>query len=126
MDNKLNQKIVTVSFALFAAILGLVVHLLIGTFAASFGFIAKVADSDFVRHILPVLVGLTVFGLLQFNRSAVLWADQIVLELKKVTWPAKKDAMYTSGAVILMVFISSIIVSVFDFLSSTILNKLIN
>lgn len=126
MDNKLNQKIVTVSFAVLSAISGLVFHLLIGVFASSFGVVAKVSDSDFVRHILPVLVGLTVFAALQFNKKVVVWADQVVVELGKVVWPSRKDAFYTTGAVIVMVFISSIIVSVFDFLSGALLNKLMN
>ena len=78
MDNRLNQKLLF-RLPVILPILGLVVHLLIGTFGGLIRLYRKVADSDFVRHILPVLVGFDCLGLLQFNPLCCCVGGQIVL-----------------------------------------------
>ena len=116
MENT-NSKILTLSFALAGAISGLVLHLLIKSFAAAFGVVARVADSDIVRHGLPVVVGLAVFALLQFNPQVKSWADEVIVEVKKVVWPSQKDTTAMTIVVLIMVAISSVIISMFDLAS---------
>ena len=116
MENT-NSKILTLSFALAGAISGLVLHLLIKSFAAAFGVVARVADSDIVRHGLPVVVGLAVFALLQFNPKVKSWADEVIVEVKKVVWPSQKDTTAMTIVVLIMVAISSVIISMFDLAS---------
>jgi len=116
MENT-NSKILTLSFALAGAISGLIVHLLIKSFSAAFGIVARLADSDLVRHGLPVLVGMAVFLGLQFNPKVRTWADEVVTEVKKVVWPSQKDTTAMTIVVLIMVAISSVIISSFDFAS---------
>ena len=116
MENS-NSKVLMISFALAGAISGLVLHLLIKSFSAAFGIVAKLADSDAVRHGLPVFVGLAVFAVLQFNPKVRAWADEVVTEVKKVVWPSQKDTTAMTIVVLIMVAISSVIISAFDFAS---------
>jgi preprotein translocase subunit SecE len=123
MENT-NSKIITLSFAAVGFITGITFHLLVKAFAGAFGIVARMADSDLVRHILPVLIGLVLFAVLQFNSKAVLWADDVVAEIKKVVWPSKKDTWAMTLVVCIMVLISSVIVTSFDFVSGYVINIL--
>ena len=122
--DKTNSKILTLSFAIAGAVVGLSVHLLIVSFAGAFGVIARLADSDFVRHALPVAFGLVLFIVLQFNSKVLTWGDEVVSEIRKVVWPSQKDVSAMTIVVVIMVLISSVIVTSFDFVSGYVLNVL--
>lgn len=120
MDNT-NSKILTLSFAILGAITGFTLHLLIKAFAGAFGVVARAADTDLVRHGLPVVVGLAVFALLQFNPRVLAWGDEVVVEIRKVVWPSRKDTTAMTIVVLVMVAISSVLITGFDLSSGVIL-----
>lgn len=122
--DKLNSKIMTLSFAAAAAISGLTLHLLIKSFAGAFGIVARLADSDMVRHGLPVVFGLVLFAMLQFNPRVLTWGEDVVMEIRKVVWPSRKDTTAMTIVVCIMVLISSLIVTSFDFVSGYVVNVL--
>lgn len=119
--DKTNSKILTLSFAIAGAISGLTLHLLIKSFAAAFGVVARFADSDAVRHGLPVVVGILVFAALQFNPRVLTWADEVAVEIRKVVWPSRKDTTAMTIVVLVMVAISSVIITGFDLTSGLVL-----
>lgn len=119
--DKTNSKVLTLSFAIAAAIGGVTFHLLVKSFAAAFGVIARMSDSDLVRHFLPVIVGFVIFAALQFNKKVLVWGEEVVVEIKKVVWPSQKDVTTTTTAVVIMVMISSVVISSFDILSAYVL-----
>lgn len=120
MDNT-NSKILTLSFAILAAIIAFTLNLLIKAFAGAFGIVARLTDTDVVRHGLPIVFGLVVFALLQFNPRVRQWADEVVVEVRKVVWPSRKDVTAMTIVVVIMVLISSVIISSFDLLSGVLL-----
>jgi preprotein translocase subunit SecE len=122
--DKTNSKVMTLCFAMAAALVGLSLHLLIKAFAGAFGVIARFADSDLVRHGLPVGIGLAMFVALQFNPKVLGWGDEVVSEIRKVVWPSRKDTTAMTIVVVIMVLISSVIITSFDFLSGYVLNVL--
>ena len=121
---KANSKILTVSFALAAMLVGLTTSLLIKAFAGAFGVVARAADSDIVRHGLPVGLGLAVFLLLQFNPRIQTWGEEVVTEIRKVVWPSRKDVIAMTIAVVIMVLVSSVIISTFELVSGFFINFL--
>jgi len=114
---KENAKILTVSFLLAGAIVGIVVNALFTAFAASFAPIARAYSVEILRHGLPVGLALLTFALLQFNQTALVYADEVVSEIKKVVWPSKKDTSAMTIVVSVMLLISGIILGMFDFIS---------
>ncbi len=124
MDNS-NGKLITVSFVAFAAICALSLSMLLQTFSGAFGFIARMMDQEVIRHGLPVAFGLAIFIYLQFNKKILVWADEVLVELKKVVWPSRKDTVGMTIVVCIMVLISSLIISTFDFTSGYLVNVLI-
>jgi len=124
MENS-NSKIVFVSFAAFSALVALTVSLLLKAFAGAFGIVARATDSDVVRHGLPLVVGFGLCGFLLLNPKIRTWGDEVVAEIKKIVFPSSKDVKAMTIAVLIMVFISSLIVSGFDFLSGYIINQML-
>lgn len=123
MDNS-NSKIVTLSFLSFAALVGFTVATLLKVFSGAFGVVAKVMEYDLFRHGLPVAIAFGLFVYLQFNKNILVWADEVIAEIKKVVWPPTKDTRGMTVVVVIMVLISSVIVSVFDMFSGFVLNQL--
>lgn len=117
MENT-NSKILTMSFAISAALVGFTLHLLIKILAGAFGIVARMADSDVVRHGLPVAVALVMFAVLQFNPRVLAWGEEVVAEIRKVVWPSGKDVTAMTIVVIIFVIIASVIITSFDFLSA--------
>ncbi len=123
--DKTNSKIMTVSFAVASALLGLTINLLIKAFSGAFGVVARFADNDLVRHVLPVAVGVVVFAALQFNPKVVAWGNDVILEIRKIVWPNRKDTTAMTIVVVIMVLISSVIISTFDLVSGFLINNFI-
>lgn len=124
--DRANNKIITVSFVVAAILLWLCVRLLIETFAATFGVVARAVDSDVVRHGLSVGAALALFAALQFNSRVRSWAEEVVIELRKVVFPSRKDTMAMTTVVVIMVIISGLIIMTFDFLSGYLVNSIVN
>jgi len=123
MENT-NSKIITTSLAAVSLVLGFTVHLLIKALAGAFGVIARFADHDLVRHGLPILCGLVLFSACQFNPKFKVWAEEVVAEIRKVVFPSRKDTVAMTMSVIVMVLLSSLIVTLMDWVSSVGINSL--
>ncbi|HRO66785.1 MAG TPA: preprotein translocase subunit SecE [Pseudobdellovibrionaceae bacterium] len=110
------------SFALAALLGGFTLHLLIRVLAGAFGTVARLADSDVIRHGVPVAFGLVLFAVLQFNPKIWGWGEEVVSEIRKVVWPSGKDTTAMTIVVIIFVALASLIIAAFDFLSSQLVN----
>ena len=121
---KTNAKILTLSFAVAGALVGLTAHLLLKAFSGAFGVVARFSDSDLVRHGLPVGVAIVLFAVLQFNPRVLAWGEEVVNEIRKVVWPTRKDTTAMTIVCIVMVLISSVIISSFDLFSGFFINLL--
>jgi preprotein translocase subunit SecE len=119
--DKTNSKILTLSYAITGALCGLTLHMLIKSFSAAFGVVARLADSDLVRHGLPVVFGLVVFLFLQLSPGINAWAQDVVSEIRKVVWPTRKETTSMTIVVLIMVLVSSAMISTFDLLSGAIM-----
>jgi preprotein translocase subunit SecE len=124
--DKTNSKVLTLSFAMAGALMGLTLHFLMRSLAGAFGVIARMSDSDLVRHGFPVVLGILTFAVLQFNPKVLTWGEEVVIEIRKVVWPSRKDTTAMTIVVVIMVLISSLIVTGFDLLSGSFLRFLMN
>lgn len=122
--DKTNSKILTLSFALVSALVGFTLHMLIQIMAGAFGSVARAADSDLVRHGLPVVFALAMFAALQFNPRVHAWGEDVVAEIRKVVWPSGKDVTAMTIVVVMFVFIASVIITAFDLGSGQLLGLL--
>jgi len=119
------SKILTLTFALAGGIAGVSLSLLLKALAGAFGIIAVWMGNDLFRHGVPVTFGFLVFVVLQFNPRALGWGYEVIIELKRVVWPAQKDVITMTWAVFIMVTVISLVIALFDFVSSYILKFLV-
>lgn len=122
--DKANSKILTLSFAIAAILVAFTTSLLIKAFAGAFGVVARLTDTDAVRHGFPIVLGLVLFSVLQFNPKVTAWGEEVVTEVRKIVWPSRKDVTAMTIACVIMVLISSVIVSSFDLVSGFFINYL--
>jgi preprotein translocase subunit SecE len=126
-SNSSNSKIVTVSMMVSGILVGLMVSILWNALIAiSTGAFGRFVSDDIVRHGLPVLVGLGVFLVLQFNKTVLVWADEVVVEVKRVVWPSRKDTTAMTIVVCVMLLISGVALGLLDVFSGTVLDWLLN
>lgn len=126
MDNT-NSKIVTVSFMVAGILIGIVVSVLMETLSAvSTGAFGRFVSQDFVRHGLPVVVGLGSFLFFQINKRIVAWADEVVVELRRVVWPSRKDTTAMTIMVCVMLLISGVFFGVLDVVSGSVVDWLLH
>lgn len=123
--DKTNSKILTFSFACAAMLLGLTLHMLIRILSGAFGTVARLTDTDIMRHGLPVAFGLLAFAFLQFNPRVHTWGEEVVGEIRKVVWPSGKDVTGMTIVVIIFVILASVIITCFDILSGQLMNLLV-
>ena len=121
-----NKKILTVSYLVAGGLTALVLTILIETFSATFGWVARLMANDLLSHGLPVAIGVAVFFVLQFHKGMNVWADDVVTEIKKVVWPSRKDTVMMTVAVCVMILISAVMLGVFDKASSFLLTKIVS
>lgn len=69
--------------------------------------------------LLALVLALLAFVLVKRNVKVMGFLDEVSQELSKVTWPQKKDTVTSTGVIIVMVGIASLILFFFDFLWGT-------
>ncbi len=116
--NDENKKIITLSFVITAFLTFVVIRVLFQSLAVSFGVIGKYWAITAVQHAVPVGIGLITFIALQFNKKVVVFADECVVEIKKVVWPSRKDTIAMTIVCCVMVVIAGVVLGIFDFTSS--------
>ena len=120
-----NQKYITVSFVLAGAIAAYIAKILLESLASTWGLAARYVQGDLIIHGVPVTVGLIVFLIFQFNSKSVKWADEVLVEIKKVVWPSRKDTVLTSVVVTFMLLISGVLLGAFDLVSNYLMKYII-
>lgn len=119
MDNeKSNQSIVNFAFVVAGFLAYYVVMVVFEVLADTFGPVARLRDVSVVHHGLPVLAGLITFLALFLNRKVHLFADECVVEVRKVVWPSQRDTLAMTAVCCAMVIVAGIGFGLFDFFSS--------
>lgn len=59
------------------------------------------------------------------NKAKSNFAKEVVAELKKVSWPSKKEVAKATGVVIAISAVLGIVVGAFDYLFSTLINLIV-
>lgn len=76
---------------------------------------------------LPTLLALVVaigfFVWIRRHKKTMIFLDEVATELSKVTWPNSKETVASTGVIIVMVGIASVILFLFDTLWGTLTNS---
>lgn len=127
MENNSNTRIIDMSFIVAGILTWLVTNLLIQTIAGMVGGgMVKAFNNDFTLHALPVLLGIAVTATLRLNKNVMVWADEVVSELRKIVWPSRKDTVAMTIVVCIMLIIAGLVIGGFDIVSSYAIDALLS
>ena len=79
-----------------------------------------------LREVVPVLVGAVVFGILLKHPRVNSFMDDVVAELRKVTWPGVDDVRKSTTVVIICILIASFMLAGFDILWGKVISFLLH
>lgn len=66
------------------------------------------------REVVPVLLGLATFIIFLKKRSVNDTLEEVISELKKVTWPGLSDVKKSTVVVVVCILLASCVLAVFD------------
>jgi preprotein translocase subunit SecE len=122
-----NSKVITVSYMIAGALMGIVINVLLETLSAmATGPAARILGNEYIRHGTPVIVGLATFAILQFNGRINLWAEDVVTELRRVVFPSRTDVTRMTLVVCVMLIISGLAIGLLDVVSAHLIDFILN
>ncbi len=69
---------------------------------------------QWTKEVVPLVLGLTVFFVLLKHAHVNEVMEEVVSELKKVSWPNRDDVVKSTTVVLVCIVIASVILSIFD------------
>ena len=88
--------------------------------------VRRLAGITVMREAVPVALGALAFAILFKHAQVNLVLEEVVTELRKVTWPAKDDVVRSTTVVIVCILIASFIFAGFDVLWGRIITFLLH
>ena len=109
-----NRKIIVASYVAAGMIVWFLSRAAIQFFYLLFYQVRRIPGIAFMREALPVVVGAATFIVLFSNPKVNLLLEEVVSELKKVTWPTRDEVVRSTTVVIICILIASFILAGFD------------
>lgn len=109
-----NRKIIISSYVATSILLWFLARQGMQGLYVSFYQIRRLPGITAVREFLPVVIGLASFFILYYNGKVNTFLEEVVLELKKVTWPSREDVVKSTIVVLGCVLFASGVLAVFD------------
>ena len=120
-----NLKIIMVFFVAAAFLAAFVARGLLESFATYFSWVAMMYGQEWVRHGVPVVVGLSIFCGLQLKEQARIWAHEVIVEVRKVVWPSQKITGAMTMMVCIILLISGFVLGLFDLAGAAVIDFII-
>ncbi len=109
-----NRKIILASYVGTSMLVWFLTRSFVQYLYLQFYQIRRLAGIDVIREAVPLILALAVFGFLFKKASVNTYMEEVVVELKKVTWPSRQDVVRSTTVVIICILIASAILATFD------------
>ncbi len=109
-----NRKIIIASYVCSSILLWFLTRQGMQGLYVGFYQVRRLPGIAAVREFLPVIVGLASFFILYTNGKVNTFLEEVVVELKKVTWPSREDVVKSTIVVLGCVLFASGVLAVFD------------
>lgn len=120
-----NRKIILSSYTVAAFIGWFLVRSAIAALRVEWYAFRRLPGAEWIQEGLPVLLALTVFGVLFKHPRVNVFMDDVVVELKKVIWPAREDVSKSTTVVVICILVASLILASFDLLWGKVIGALL-
>jgi preprotein translocase SecE subunit len=113
MDNQ-RQKWVNLSFTAIAIMVAAILFVALTKVAAVYNLESSVKSIDLIIRLGSIALGAGLGLGLYLNDQSNAFANEVVLEMTRVTWPNNKESINATIWVILFVLISGAVLGIFD------------
>ncbi|MBI4042980.1 MAG: preprotein translocase subunit SecE [Deltaproteobacteria bacterium] len=109
-----NRQIAVAAFLAFSALVWYVVERLVTQFAVSLGVARRVPGGEAFFVVVPLAVagGLALY--LIRNQRANDFMNEVITELKKVSWPVRKEIVASTVVAVVIMLLAGAILGLFD------------
>ena len=126
MTKQENLKIITLAFLGAAFLSAFVIYLVFESLAAYLGPVAWAYGQEWIRHGVPVSGGIFVFMFLQMREQTRVWANEVVVEVRKVVWPSRPATLGMTTVVCIILMIAGFTLGVFDLVGGALIGFVID
>ena len=126
MEETNNSKIINFSVLATAFLTGIVVRVVFESLAANFGVVGRAWGQTYLQHGIPLALGALVFAILRFNPKVVAFLDDVIVEVKKVVWPTRRDTTAMTTVSVVMLIVAGVVLGVFDVLSKYVVEMILS
>ena len=119
------RKIILSSYLASAMVVWFLLRSAVAYLHLTFYQVRRLPGIDVIREGVPVLVAAIVFLVLYKNAKANTVLDEVVSELRKVTWPKKDDVVKSTTVVLICIAIASFILAGFDLMWGKVITYLL-
>ena len=124
-QDQLNKKLVNLFFLLAALVVAYVSMVFLEILAGFFVSFMKFYDKDMVRRGVPVLMGLVSFAIFIGMPKLRVWAELVIIEVRKVVWLTRNELTMMTIACLVMLIIAGVFLGGVDFVASRVVRLLL-
>jgi preprotein translocase subunit SecE len=121
-----NRKIIITSYLVTSMVVWFLTRQSIQYFYLTFYQIRRIAGIALAREAVPVVLAAIVFAILYRNSKVNIFLDEVVSELRKVTWPTRPEVIRSTTVVIICIAFASVVLGTFDLTWGKVISYLLN
>ncbi len=108
------QKYVNLTFVVFAALVAYILFSFFDWISATYDLEARVKNVDVIIQVASVVLFGVAFGVLYKSDKSQQYANEVMAELFRVTWPTPSETWRATIVVIIMVLIAGVFLGGLD------------
>lgn len=120
-----NRKIILSFYLASSAVLWILSRSAIQYFHLTFYQIRRLPGINIIREALPVVLAISCFLILVKHPKVNTVLEEVVSELKKVTWPSREEVIRSTTVVLVCITIASLVLASFDLLFGKVIGYLL-
>lgn len=120
-----NRKIILSSYVVATFIIWFLVRSAISALRLEWYAFRRLPGIEWLQEIMPIVLCLITFFVLFKHLRVNTFMDEVVVELKKVTWPNRDDVTKSTTVVVICILVASLILASFDLVWGKIIGALL-
>lgn len=121
-----NRKLIVAFYIASSALLWFMARSSLHFLYLTFYQVRRLPGIAVIREVVPILLGGVLFGVLLRHPVVNAYLEDVVSELKKVTWPSRDDVVKSTTVVLVCIVIASFILAGFDLIWGKVITFLLH
>lgn len=121
-----NRKLIVAFYIASSALLWFMARSSLHFLYLTFYQVRRLPGIAVIREVVPIVLAGILFGVLFRHPTVNSYLEDVVSELKKVTWPSREDTIKSTTVVIICILIASFILAGFDLIWGKVITFLLH